>query len=149
MVSHFHPNKIHLRMIYIAGSGLRSLLELGFLYYTNTMGKGSESGSKPMRKVSAQYYAAIGFGIRVRIRIRQCKSAIRRFGNLVVRKYIWTSFMSHFCFNFINILIQRASRTLVRKTHSEWSQVKEPWSLSLLTCPIVKRRLKSSSLPSK
>ena len=54
----FWYSQYRLWCIYIAGSGLRSLLGLGFLYYINTMGKGSESGSEPMWKVSAQYYVS-------------------------------------------------------------------------------------------
>ena len=66
----FFDNPFEQMPIYIAGSGL------GFLYNTNTIGKESESVSEPMWKVSAQYYVAIGFAIRVRIQVRQCKSAI-------------------------------------------------------------------------
>ena len=95
-------------LIYIAGSGLGSLLGPGFLYYTNTMVKGSESGSEPMWKVSAQYYVAMGFGIRVRvwarIRVRQCKSVItkqratcertwrRQFNIIPPVRTVWTPF---------------------------------------------------------
>ena len=66
----FFDNPFEQMLIYIGGSGL------GFLYNTNTIGKESESVSEPMWKVSAQYYVTIGFAIRVRIQVRQCKSAI-------------------------------------------------------------------------
>ena len=36
-----------------------------FLYYADTMGKGSESESESVETCSAKYYVAIGFGIQI------------------------------------------------------------------------------------
>ena len=52
-------------LISITGFGFRFGLRQGFLYYANTMGKGSESESKSVETCSAYYYIAIGFGIRI------------------------------------------------------------------------------------
>ena len=59
-------------LIYIGGDGLQCRLSLGFLSYAE-IGSRDLSPSLSNVECSAYYNVAIGFGIRIRVHLRQCK----------------------------------------------------------------------------